>query len=111
MYYTDRVDGFQIADVTYIGLPPKDTPPRYEVILWYEHEPWEAIDGYTGKKKTVTESCYVVAFIEWNPKEPDFEFRSVGLRWLESAPTNRVVKMILDFCEAKEKELLGDEYG
>jgi hypothetical protein len=108
MYHTDRVDGFQIADVHYWGLPPKDTPPCYEVIQWYEHDPWEVTDARTGEKKTVTESCYVVAFIEWNPKEPDFEFRSVGLRWLEAAPTNRVIKMILDFCEEKEKELLED---
>ena len=110
MYHTDRVDGFQISDVHYWGLPPKDTPPRYDVILWYEHDPWDVTDARTGEKKTVTESCYVVAFLEWNPREPGFEFRSVGLRWLEAAPTNRVIKMILDFCEAKEKELLGDEY-
>lgn len=109
MVYTDRVDSFQITDVTYIGLPPKDTPPRYAVQLWYEHDPIEVIDARTGKKKIVTESCYVVAHIEWNPKEPCFEFRSVGLRWLEAAPTNRVIKMILDFCDQKEAEFLGEE--
>ena len=110
MYYTDRVDGFQITDVHYVGLPPKDAQPKYAVVLWYEHDPWDVVDGMTGENKTVTESCYVVAFLEWNPREPGFEFRSVGLRWLEAAPTNRVIKMILDFCEAKEKELLGEEY-
>ena len=110
MYYTERVDGFQISDVVYWGAPPIDAPPRYDVIQWYEHDPWETIDALTGKKKVKTESCYVVAYLEWNPKEPGFEFRSVGLRWLEAAPTNRVIKMILDFCEKKEKELLGDEY-
>ena len=106
MYYTDRTDGFQISDVHYVGLPPKDAQPKYAVVLWYEHDPWDVVDGITGEKKTVAESCYVVAFLEWNPKEPGFEFRSVGLRWLESAPTNRAIKMILNFCDEKEKELL-----
>lgn len=110
MYYTDRVDGFQISDVHYVGLPPKDAQPKYAVVLWYEHDPWDVVDGITGEKKTVTESCYVVAFLEWNPREPGFEFLSVGLRWLEAAPTNRAIKMILDFCEEKGKEILGEEY-
>lgn len=111
MYYTDRVDGFQITDVHYVGLPPKDAQPKYAVVLWYEHDPWDVTDGMTGEKKTVSESCYVVAFLECNPKEPGFEFRSVGLRWLEAAPTNRAIKMILDFCDEKEKELLlEDDY-
>lgn len=110
MYYTNRIDGFQISDVHHLGLPPKDAQPKYAVVLWYEHDPWDVTDGITLKNKTVTESCYVVAVIEWNPTEPGFEFSSVGLRWLEAAPTNRVIKMILDFCEEKEKEILGEEY-
>lgn len=108
IHYTDRVDGFQITDVHYVGLPPIDAQPKYAVVLWYEHDPWDVTDGITLEKKTVTESCYVVAVIEWNPKEPGFEFRSVGLRWLEAAPTNKAIKMILDFCDEKEKEILED---
>ena len=32
MNYTGRIDGFQIRDVTYIGLPPKSTPPQYDIV-------------------------------------------------------------------------------
>ena len=32
-------------------------------------------------------------------KEEDFNFKSIGLRWLESNPSTKVIKMILGFCE------------
>ena len=37
----------------------------------------------TGEKKISTRSCYSVAQIWWNEKEPCWEFESVGTRFLE----------------------------
>lgn len=109
MNYTDRVDGFQIRDVTYIGLPPKDTPPEYDIVKWVlANPPYEAIDMRTGKPKIVTEYCYSVGRLIWNRKEPCFEFESIGLRWLEARPSEVIVDMVLKFAEEKTKELEDD---
>ena len=105
MTYTDIVDGYQIRDVTYIGLPPKDTPPTFDIVRWYDIEPRRAIDMMTGEEKTITRCCYSVAFLEWDRHEEWWQFRSVGTRWLEENPPETVVKMILEFCEEKAKEL------
>lgn len=108
--YTPRVDGFQIRDITYIGRPPKNEPIKYAIVKWETaDEPYEAIDARTGKPKMITEYCYVVADLAWNPKEPCFELQGIGLRLLESRPTDAAIDMILDFCERKSKELYGSE--
>jgi len=105
MNYTDRVEGFQICDPTYIGLPPKGTPPQYDIVKWEQHSPIEAVDWETRKKKTITESCYVVGWLKWDSREGAFDFCSCGMRWLESAPSKAVVDMVLKFAEEKAKEL------
>lgn len=105
MEYTDIVDGYQIRDVTYIGLPPKDTPPKFDIVKWYDCEPHRAIDLMTGEERTVTRCCYSVAFLEWDRHEGWWRFRSVGTRWLEEKPTDAVVNMVLKFCDEKAKEL------
>ena len=105
-FYTDRVDGFQIADPTYIGLPPAGTPPTFDVVKWFQYdEPVRAIDMYSGEEKEVSEGCIVVAVLTWNRKEDSFDFRSILMRWLEEKPTEAVVRMVLDFAEQKGKEL------
>ena len=109
MIYTDIVDGYQIRDVTYIGLPPKDTPPRYDIVKHVDCEPFEAIDGETGKRQTYTHFVYSVGEVVWNAHEDDWDFRSVGTRWLEAKPSEAVVDMVLKFCEEKSKEIRGDE--
>lgn len=106
MNYTERIEGYQIRDVTYIGLPPADTPPRYDIVKWAVADPpYEALDISTGKRKMVTEHCYSVGTLVWNRKEPCFEFESVGLRWLEEKPSEAVVDMVLKFAEEKANEL------
>ena len=104
--YTERVDGFQICDVCYIGLPPKDTQPKYDVVKWAVADPpYEALDWNTGKRTTVTEYCYTVGTLEWGRGEQCFEFHSCGMRWLEAKPSEAVIDMVLDFAEKKGKEL------
>lgn len=99
--YTKIIDEFQIRDVVYIGEPPNNTPPKFGIVKWVDCEPHEAMNLKTGKNEIITRYCYTVAFLEWNPKEPCFEFKSVGLRWLRSGASEDVVKMILDFAEKK----------
>ena len=105
MEYTDIVDGYQIRDVTYIGLPPKDTPTTFDIVKWFDCEPQKVRDLRTSKLKTMTRYCYSVAFLEWDRHEGWWRFRSVGTRWLEEKPTDAVVNMVLKFCDEKAKEL------
>ena len=114
MYYTDRVYGYQIADPTYIGYPPKDTPPMFDIIRWVKTDPHEVNEAYRDKdgewkfhKKISTEFCYVVGMVIWDSHEGDFKFESVGLRWLEENPPKQAVDMILKFCEENGKEMPG----
>ena len=107
--YTNIIDGFQIRDVTYLGNPPENAPIQFDIVKWEYHKPREVIDFRTGKKVMSDKNCYSVAFLVWNSKEPGFEFSSVGLRWLESGADDDVIKMILNFANKKEKELLEDE--
>ena len=110
MNYTERVEGYQIRDVVYFGKPPKDAPELYDIVKWNTHDkPFEAIDGTTGERITVTESCYTVGFLEWNRREPCFEFKSCGLRWLEENPPKEVIDMVLKFAEEKGKELEAED--
>ena len=32
--YTGRYKGFQIRDVAYLGEPPTDIPPTFDVVKW-----------------------------------------------------------------------------
>ena len=103
--YTERIDGFQIRDVAYWGAPPIDAPIRYDIVKWVQTEPREVYSVEQRKYIKSTEYCYSVGFLEYNAHEPCFEFQSVGLRWLECQPTQRVIDMILEFAEKKEKEI------
>lgn len=106
MQYTERIDGFQIRDPTYFpGFEPKAMLPNFDIVKWEQHDPYEVIDMKTGKKQMSTENCYSVATLVWDTHEPGFDFRSVGMRWLESNPTPAVLQMIQDFVESKTQEL------
>jgi hypothetical protein len=58
----------------------------------------------TGEKKIHTTNTYVIANLEWNEKECDFDFIGVGTRWLEAAPSKEVCDMILKFCDKMAAE-------
>ena len=70
-------------------------PKRFELVKWYDHEP------YVHGESTSTRSCFVVAWLEWNAKEPCFELTSVGLRlvrdWVDGLD-----KFIIKWCEMAE---------
>lgn len=103
--YTDEWNGFQFRAPTY--LDGHFEPHKFDLVKWEDHEPYEVIDFYTGKKKISTRSCFTIATLFWNAKESGFEFESCGLRYLERR-IDGLEKFILDFCEMMEKELDGD---
>ena len=115
MEYTDRVEGFQIRDVTYFGLPPAGTPPTFDIVKWESFEPRETMcmdrvgNRWVGEKRVISESCFSVGMLVWDRHEGDFRFESVGLRWLEEKPSDAVIQMILDFAEKKCKELAEED--
>jgi len=109
MNYTERIDGFQICDPTYLGPPPKDAPLQYDVVKWEQHAPIEALEWKTGKRIMMTESCYVVGWLKWDSHEGSFDFYSCGLRWLEARPTDAVIDMVLKFAEERTEKILEAE--
>lgn len=90
--YTERYKGFQIRDVTYLNGPPKDTPLTYDIVQW-----WVDHEG--------DEHCWSVANLVYDPKEPCFVLKSIGLRWLEVHPTIGVEAWVMKWCEYKLQEL------
>ena len=67
-------------------------PKRFELVKWYDHEP------YVHGERTGTRSCFVVAWLEWNAKEPCFELTSVGLRLVRNW-ADGLDKFIIKWCE------------
>lgn len=59
-------------------------PKRFELVKWYK-----------------LGSCFVVAWLEWNNKEPCFELTSVGLRLVENW-ADGLDKFIIKWCEMAE---------
>ncbi len=106
MYYTERVDGFQICSPSYLPKrEPKVEPLQYDVVKWETCKPFDAYDMVTGEKHTRTEYCYVVGVLKWDCQEPAMDFQSVGMRWLECNPTPAAIEMVNRFAAVKGAEL------
>lgn len=75
---------------------------RFELVKWYDHEP------YVHGESTSTRSCFVVAWLEWNDKEPFFELKSVGLRLVENW-ADGLDQFIIKWCEMAEVCMKEDE--
>lgn len=99
--YTDRWNGFQFRSPTYLN--GHFAQNEYDLVLWQTHKPLEVIDAKTMQKKIVTESCFSVANLVWNEKDQSFDFRSVGLRYLEYN-VDGLDQWVLDFAKKKEEE-------
>ena len=93
--YTGRYKGFQIRDVACLGEPPTDIPPTFDVVKWDSNE-------------KIGKYCYTVRTLEYNAKEPCFEFKSCGLRWFEAHPDEDVENWIIKWCDYKLQELCTD---
>lgn len=81
---------------------------RYELVKWYDHEPMEMTSMRTGEKKTSTRSCFVVAWLKWDDKEPGFLLESVGLRLVENW-VDGLDRFIIKWCEMAEVCMEDDE--
>ena len=58
-------------------------PKKWDVVKWYKTDkPVKVTDAKTGEEKLQDTFCYSVAQIWWNEKEPCWEFKSVGTRFL-----------------------------
>lgn len=98
---------FEIRDVTYLIDPPKDRPIEFDLVKWQDHKPYEITDLKTGEKKTSTKSCFSIARLRWNDREPCFEFESIGLRYLENREDG-LEEWLLKWCKLKEFEITYD---
>ena len=73
---------FEIRPVT--SLNGHTNPDKWEVVKWCKRkEPARVYDLELGAFKMSDTYCFVIAYVEWNEKEPCWEFRSVGTRFLE----------------------------
>lgn len=61
---------------------------KYELVKWAEMKDNQITPNF----------CYVVAFLEWNPKEPCWELRPVGLRLMQDW-VDGLDKWIIKWCE------------
>lgn len=111
MDYTERVDGFQIRDITsLLQKRKKNTPTKsFDIVKWERIDPPRKMFSFNDKigkfeEKMIEECCYSIAFLEWNDEEHEFELTTFGLRILTSGLTQDAMDMIVRFAEEKAKE-------
>lgn len=75
-----KFKNFEIRPICF--LDGHTDPKKWDVVKWYDHDPIRVLDSATNTYKMSTRSCYSVATIWWNEKEPCWEFESVGTRFL-----------------------------
>lgn len=80
---------FEIRKPTFIGNPPTEDYYKYhfDIVKWADDNSY----------------CWSIGELEWNDKEPCFEFKSVGTRYLEYRE-NGLEEWLLKWCELKEIE-------
>ena len=73
---------FEIRPIAF--LDGHTDPKRWDVVKWCKRkEPMRVYDIGLGEYKMQDTYCFSVASIWWNEKEPCWEFKSVGTRFLE----------------------------
>ena len=89
------IDGvkFKIEKPVYIG----GKIPKGRELDWAIRQ-WSSTHDYN----------WVIAILEWNPKEPCYELRSIGMRLAESGST-KLLKWILKFSEEAENDNFEEE--
>lgn len=104
--FTNRWNGFQFRSVR--KLNGEEIPYQYDLVKWQTHEPLEVINGKTGKKETITESCFSIARLVWDDHESWFNFESVGTRFLENYEEG-LSEWILHFANMKHIEIKSEK--
>ena len=95
-----RFKNFEIRKCTFVGDPP--TPDyhkwNFDLVKW---DKWND----NGVEK---DYCYSIGRLEYDRKEPGFEFRSIGTRYLEHREDG-LEEWLLKWCEMKEVEYRYEE--
>ena len=84
-----RFKQFEIRKPTLMGPPPTDDYYEYnfDVVKWADDN----------------SHCWSIAHLTWNKKEPCFEFKSYGTRYLQYREDG-LEEWLLKWCELKEIE-------
>ena len=84
-----RFKQFEIRKPTFMGLPPTDDYCEYNfsVVKWADDNSHH----------------WVIGHLTWNKKEPCFEFKSCGTRYLQYREDG-LEEWLLKWCELKELE-------
>lgn len=89
-----RFKQFEIRKPTFFGDPPKGDYFKYnfDLVKWADDN----------------SNCWSIGHLEWNKKEPCFEFKSCGLRYLKHREDG-LEEWLLKWCELKEIEYRYEE--
>ena len=89
-------DKFEIKPTQF--LDGHTDPNSFDLIKWYNHKPMKVLSITQQKEIVTTRSCYSVATLRYNEKEPCWEIESVGMRLMEDWEDG-LDKYILKWCE------------
>lgn len=89
-----RFKQFEIRKPTFLGNPPSEDYFKYnfDVVKWADDN----------------SHCWSIGHLEYDRKEPGFEFRSVGLRYLRDREDG-LEEWLSKWCELKELEYQYEE--
>ena len=91
---------FEIRMPTYIDQHPEYD--EFDIVKWVHCDPYEAVDLFTGKKKTCTEYCFSIGKLKWND-DTGMRFESCGTRYLRHR-ADGLEEFLLEFIEAEENK-------
>jgi hypothetical protein len=82
-----RFKNFEIRKCSFIGEPPTSDYHKwnFDVVKWADDN----------------SHCWSIGRLEWNRKEPCFEFRSIGTRYLQYREDG-LEEWLLKWCEMQE---------
>lgn len=89
-----RFKQFEIRKSTFIGNPPTEDYHKYnfDIVKWLDDD----------------SHCFSIGMLKWNKKEFDFDFESVGTRFLECREDG-LEEWLLKWCELKAIEYKYEE--
>ena len=84
-----RFKQFEIRKPTFLGNPPTEDYYEYhfDIVKWADDN----------------SHCWSIGELEWNKREPCFEFKSVGTRYLQYREDG-LEEWLLKWCELKSIE-------
>lgn len=95
--YSEIWNDFQFRSPTYID--GHFEPFIFDLVKWVG-----------GDMFITPKYCFSIAQLKWNPSEEDFNFKSIGIRYLLNH-IDGLEEWILDFCDKMEKKLLKEKIG